>query len=42
MFEKGGVSWLAKPIHMRSLVRAVSKVLAKAPQGMQLKVLPSE
>jgi signal transduction histidine kinase len=27
MLEKGGVTWLAKPIHSRSLVRAVRKVL---------------
>ena len=27
MLEEGGVTWLAKPIHSRSLVRAVRKVL---------------
>jgi CheY-like chemotaxis protein len=27
LLEHGGVTWLAKPIHMRSLVRAIQKVL---------------
>jgi two-component system cell cycle sensor histidine kinase/response regulator CckA len=27
LLEQGGVTWLAKPIHMRSLVRAIQKVL---------------
>jgi len=27
LLERGGVTWLAKPIHMRSLVRAIQKVL---------------
>lgn len=27
MLEEGGVTWLAKPIHSRSLVRAIQKVL---------------
>jgi signal transduction histidine kinase len=29
MLEEGGVTWLAKPIHSRSLVRAVRKVLQR-------------
>jgi len=27
LLESGGITWLAKPIHMRSLVRAIHKVL---------------
>ena len=27
LLEEGGITWLAKPIHMRSLVRAIQKVL---------------
>ena len=27
LLENGGITWLAKPIHMRSLVRAIQKVL---------------
>ena len=27
LLESGGVTWLAKPIHMRALVRAIQKVL---------------
>jgi CheY-like chemotaxis protein len=38
LLEEGGVTWLAKPIHMRSLVRAIHKVLntekSKLPADM--------
>jgi len=31
LLEQGGVTWLAKPMHMRSLVRAIQKALTSAP-----------
>jgi two-component system cell cycle sensor histidine kinase/response regulator CckA len=31
LLEKGGITWLAKPMHMRSLVRAIQKVLNSTP-----------
>jgi signal transduction histidine kinase len=31
LLEDGGVTWLAKPMHMRSLVRAIQKVLRPTP-----------
>ena len=31
LLEQGGITWLAKPMHMRSLVRAIQKVLNSTP-----------
>lgn len=40
LFERNGVSWLAKPIHSRALIRAIQKALSshriKAPEEIQV------
>jgi two-component system cell cycle sensor histidine kinase/response regulator CckA len=39
LLEHGGVTWLAKPIHMRSLVRAIQKVLKAEEQKVHAEVV---
>jgi two-component system cell cycle sensor histidine kinase/response regulator CckA len=41
LLESGGVTWLAKPIHMRALVRAIQKVLKNEKPQVPAEVIAS-
>jgi two-component system cell cycle sensor histidine kinase/response regulator CckA len=42
LLESGGVTWLAKPIHMRALVRAIQKVLKNEKPQVPAEVIASQ